>query len=137
MNKSSQEGSVKKWHRKEGEPFSAGDTLCEIHFQSIDIAFAPDHAGVLAEVLVNDGQFVPIQTPIAAYADSNDAYLQYVDLKRERQQEVSMLEAAKSVFQEQESSSKSITPMIMMRQIKHLIQHGKIEQESGKLLFPI
>lgn len=105
-----------------------------MHFQSIDIAFAPDHPGVLAEVLVNDGQFVPIHKPIAAFADNNDAYLQYFDLKRERQQEVSMLEAAKSAIQEQEPSNQSITPMVMMRQIKHLIQSGKIDQESGKLI---
>jgi pyruvate dehydrogenase E2 component (dihydrolipoamide acetyltransferase) len=122
---------VKKWVKKEGEKFELGDILCEIGFSSISIGFESEHSGILAKVLIHDGQLVEVEEPIAVYASNNDDYQSYLEAKR-----IAALEAQKlAEMAEAEKEKKEQKPdkMVLMREIKHLIQGGHLKDGSGEL----
>lgn len=101
------------------------------------IEFSADVSGILAEMLVNEGQHIAIEEPFVAYAANQNEYSEYFDSKREAMMEAAKLEAAKAAIEyaahqhEQETEKKSIvTPMIMLRHVKHLIQRKELDGGS-------
>lgn len=120
---------MKRWLKAEGDSFNAGDCLCEISFSSISIGYEIEHAGILAKVLVHDGQLVEVDTPIAVYASNQDDYMSYIESKR-----VEAI-AAEMFQQTKEEKPQKPDKMVLLREIKHLIQNGHIEDGSGKHSF--
>ncbi len=99
-------------------------------FSSISIGYESEHSGILAKVLVHDGQIVDVEEPIAVFASTKEDYQWYLDAKREAaleaQKLIDMAEAAKEQTQQKPDK------MILMREIKHLIQSGDLKDGSGK-----
>ncbi len=118
---------MKKWLKAEGETFNSGESLCELSFSSISIAYDTEHSGVLAQILVHDGQMVEVDSPIAVYASTKEDYMTYIDNKRLESIAAEMLADTK------EEKPQKPDKMILLREIKHLIQDGHIEDGSGKL----
>lgn len=54
------EGKVLKWLKQEGEAVSAGDAVVEIETDKVDMEVETTGAGVLRQILVNEGQTVPV-----------------------------------------------------------------------------
>ncbi|KAJ7387111.1 hypothetical protein OS493_004076 [Desmophyllum pertusum] len=44
-------GTIVKWMKKEGDPISAGDVLCEIETDKATIAMDSDEEGILAKIV--------------------------------------------------------------------------------------
>jgi pyruvate/2-oxoglutarate dehydrogenase complex dihydrolipoamide acyltransferase (E2) component len=120
---------------KEGDEFQSGDPICEIAFPSLTIQYAPEDSGILADVLVNDGQFIGVDKPFAVFANSKEDYLEYLDTKREAILEASKLDETIATQKEAEIPPAKVTPMIVLRHIKHMIQQGQIDAGSGKINF--
>src|SRR5687768_15751128 len=59
------EGAIATWHKKPGDSVVPGDLLVEIETDKALMEQEAYDAGVLAEVLVEEGENVPIGTPIA------------------------------------------------------------------------
>ena len=65
MGESITEGTLSKWLKKLGDPVKRDEPMFEISTDKVDAEIPAPSAGILAEILVNEGQTVPIQTLVA------------------------------------------------------------------------
>src|SRR6266704_5545698 len=65
MGESIAEGTVSKWLKKIGDPVKRDEPLFEISTDKVDAEIPSPTAGVLAEIKVQEGQTVPVQTLVA------------------------------------------------------------------------
>src|SRR5438876_8250244 len=62
MGESIAEGTLSKWLKKVGDPIKRDEPLFEISTDKVDAEIPAPVAGVLAEIKVQEGQTVPVQT---------------------------------------------------------------------------
>src|SRR3989475_4140248 len=65
MGESIAEGTLSKWLKKVGDPVKRDEPLFEISTDKVDAEIPASAAGVLAEIKVQEGQTVPVQTLVA------------------------------------------------------------------------
>ena len=68
-----QEGTVVRWLKAEGSNVELGEPLAEIETDKAVVEFESDIAGVLSQILVNEGVTVPVGNAIAVIADASEA----------------------------------------------------------------
>src|SRR2546428_43821 len=66
MGESIAEGTLSKWLKKLGDEVKRDEPLFEISTDKVDAEIPAPTAGVLAEIKVQEGQTVPVQTLVAA-----------------------------------------------------------------------
>ena len=67
-----EEGTVARWHKKEGEPVEAGDLLAEIETDKAIMEFEAPEGGVLLKIVVPEGQPVAVGAPIAYVGEKGE-----------------------------------------------------------------
>jgi 2-oxoglutarate dehydrogenase E2 component (dihydrolipoamide succinyltransferase) len=65
MGESIAEGTLSKWLKKVGDPVKRDEPIFEISTDKVDAEIPAPQTGVLAEILVTQGQTVPVQTVVA------------------------------------------------------------------------
>src|SRR6478672_565073 len=65
MGESIAEGTLSKWLKKVGDPVKRDEPIFEISTDKVDAEIPAPSSGVLAEILVTEGQTVPVQTLVA------------------------------------------------------------------------
>jgi pyruvate dehydrogenase E2 component (dihydrolipoamide acetyltransferase) len=65
LSDSMEEGTILQWLKQVGEDVAVGDELVEIETDKANMAYEADVAGTLTEILVQEGETVPIGSPIA------------------------------------------------------------------------
>src|SRR6266853_1380438 len=65
MGESIAEGTLSKWLKKVGDSVKRDEPLFEISTDKVDAEIPAPAAGVLAEIKVQEGQTVPVQTLVA------------------------------------------------------------------------
>src|ERR1043166_9579666 len=65
MGESIAEGTLSKWLKKVGDAVKRDEPLFEISTDKVDDEIPAPAAGVLAEIKVQEGQTVPVQTLVA------------------------------------------------------------------------
>jgi 2-oxoglutarate dehydrogenase E2 component (dihydrolipoamide succinyltransferase) len=65
MGESIAEGTLSRWIKKVGEPVKRDEPIFEISTDKVDAEIPSPTAGVLAEILVQEGQTVAVQTVVA------------------------------------------------------------------------
>ena len=65
MGESIAEGTLSKWLKKVGDPVKRDEPIFEISTDKVDAEIPSPTTGVLAEILVQEGQTVPVQTLVA------------------------------------------------------------------------
>src|SRR5512135_2333948 len=65
MGESIAEGTLSKWLKKVGDEVKRDEPLFEISTDKVDAEIPAPSAGVLAEIKVQQGQTVPVQTLVA------------------------------------------------------------------------
>jgi 2-oxoglutarate dehydrogenase E2 component (dihydrolipoamide succinyltransferase) len=65
MGESIAEGTLSKWLKKVGDPVKRDEPIFEISTDKVDAEIPASTAGVLAEILVQEGQTVAVQTVVA------------------------------------------------------------------------
>jgi 2-oxoglutarate dehydrogenase E2 component (dihydrolipoamide succinyltransferase) len=65
MGESIAEGTVSKWLKRVGDAVQRDEPIFEISTDKVDAEIPAPSAGVLAEILVQEGQTVPVQTVVA------------------------------------------------------------------------
>src|SRR2546429_4340799 len=65
MGESIAEGTLSKWLKKLGDEVKRDEPLFEISTDKVDAEISAPTAGVLAEIKVQEGQTVPVQTLVA------------------------------------------------------------------------
>jgi 2-oxoglutarate dehydrogenase E2 component (dihydrolipoamide succinyltransferase) len=65
MGESIAEGTLSRWLKKVGDEVKRDEPIFEISTDKVDAEIPASSAGVLAEILVQEGQTVPVQTVVA------------------------------------------------------------------------
>ncbi len=65
MGESIAEGTLSRWLKKVGEPVKRDEPMFEISTDKVDAEIPAPNAGVLAEILVKEGETVAVQTVVA------------------------------------------------------------------------
>src|SRR5687767_13640372 len=65
MGESLAEGTLAKWFKKVGDAVKRDETIFEISTDKVDSEVQAVSAGVLAEILVNEGETVPVNAVVA------------------------------------------------------------------------
>ncbi len=65
MGESIAEGTMSRWLKKPGDSVKRDEPLFEISTDKVDAEIPAPSAGILVEILVTDGQTVPVQTVVA------------------------------------------------------------------------
>ena len=65
MGESIAEGTLSKWLKKVGDSVKRDEPMFEISTDKVDAEIPAPNAGVLAEILVTEGQTVAVQTVVA------------------------------------------------------------------------
>jgi len=74
MGESIAEGTLSRWIKKVGEPIKRDEPMFEISTDKVDAEIPAPSAGVLAEILVQEGETVAVQTVVARIeTDANAA----------------------------------------------------------------
>jgi pyruvate dehydrogenase E2 component (dihydrolipoamide acetyltransferase) len=68
MGESVMEGTILTWHKAVGDSVELDETLLEISTDKVDSEVPSPSAGILAEILVAEGETVDVGTPIAVVA---------------------------------------------------------------------
>jgi pyruvate dehydrogenase E2 component (dihydrolipoamide acetyltransferase) len=71
LSDSMEEGTILSWLKQVGDEVAIGDQLVEIETDKANMAYEADEAGVLQEILAEEGETLPIGAPIARIGDSN------------------------------------------------------------------
>jgi pyruvate dehydrogenase E2 component (dihydrolipoamide acetyltransferase) len=66
------EGTIVKWHRREGEPVKVGDVLAEIETDKANMEMEALAAGVLRKILVPQGGTAPVGSLIGVIAEEGE-----------------------------------------------------------------
>lgn len=114
--------------KKEGDSFGAGESLCEISLSDFSLAVDHENSGIIAEIIAGNGKTVEADHPIASYVLSKGEYMDYVEKKREM---VLEQERMSGIQEDKAEKNKKPDTMVLMREIKHLIQSGAIQEGSG------
>ena len=65
LSDSMEEGTILTWLKQVGDEIAIGDELVEIETDKANMAYESDAAGTLQEILAQEGETLPIGTPIA------------------------------------------------------------------------
>jgi pyruvate dehydrogenase E2 component (dihydrolipoamide acetyltransferase) len=72
LSDSMEEGTILQWLKQVGDEVAIGEELVEIETDKANMAYESDLAGTLNEILVQEGETVPIGTPIARVEGSDE-----------------------------------------------------------------
>jgi len=71
LSDSMEEGTILTWLKSVGDEITVGDEIVEIETDKANMAYESDVAGTLTEILAQEGETLPIGTPIARVGDSD------------------------------------------------------------------
>src|SRR5206468_11233788 len=75
MGESIAEGTLSKWLKKVGDEVKRDEPIFEISTDKVDAEIPAPAAGVLAEIIVKEGETVPVQTVVARLETEKGAAL--------------------------------------------------------------
>jgi pyruvate dehydrogenase E2 component (dihydrolipoamide acetyltransferase) len=71
LSDSMEEGTILTWLKQVGDEVAVGDEIVEIETDKANMAYESDTAGTLTEILAQEGETLPIGSPIALIGESN------------------------------------------------------------------
>jgi pyruvate dehydrogenase E2 component (dihydrolipoamide acetyltransferase) len=72
LSDSMEEGTILTWMKQVGDEIKVGDEIVEIETDKANMAYESDVAGTLTEILAQEGETLPIGTPIARVGDDGE-----------------------------------------------------------------
>ena len=130
-----QVGRVDKWLKKEGDWFDTRDPICIVtvsedliieNYNDVQVEIDAHSSGIIAKIMVNAGDIIPVHTPIAMFLDNKQEYLEYLEGLRLAQDEVELIEEMKPLSDE----GIKATSKILMREIRHIMKKCEIDTSS-------
>ena len=71
MGESIMEGTILAWLKKVGDPIEQDESVLEVATDKVDTEIPSEHAGVLSEILADEGEVVEVGKPIAIIETAN------------------------------------------------------------------
>src|SRR5215211_8684212 len=72
LSDSMEEGTILTWLKQVGDEIAVGDELVEIETDKANMAYEADVGGTLQEILAQEGETLPIGTPIARIGEGSN-----------------------------------------------------------------
>lgn len=72
LSDSMEEGTILTWMKSVGDEIAVGDEIVEIETDKANMAYEADVAGTLTEILAQEGETLPIGSPIAVVGDPSE-----------------------------------------------------------------
>jgi pyruvate dehydrogenase E2 component (dihydrolipoamide acetyltransferase) len=72
LSDSMEEGTILQWFKQVGDEVAVGDELVEIETDKANMAYEADLAGVLTEIVAQEGETLPIGSVIARIGESSE-----------------------------------------------------------------
>mmetsp|Transcript_9099 Transcript_9099/g.15383 ORF Transcript_9099/g.15383 Transcript_9099/m.15383 type:complete len:236 (+) Transcript_9099:74-781(+) len=135
-------GCVEKWLKKQGDTFTAGETICEVTIDGVTLGIDQKEGGVLADILVAEEADVPVGKTLAIVVNSADDYDAFIAKFKNLQEDVNedsttseTTTSTSSMKQEPTStadgaSDTSHNIIILIKAVKNLIKTGAINEED-------
>ena len=67
-----EEGTIVKWHKKEGDPVAQSDIICEVETDKATMEYEAVNEGTLLKILVRDGGQARVGEPIAVVGEPGE-----------------------------------------------------------------
>jgi pyruvate/2-oxoglutarate dehydrogenase complex dihydrolipoamide acyltransferase (E2) component len=132
LSQSATAGSLDRWLKQEGHPYKKGETLAEITLDGVTIGLQLKEPGVLVKHLLNEGQIAAVGDAMALVADSQEGYMEYLDdLRLSTEEQEDMLALDKKRLEAEAAKELAKSNVMILRHIKHMIQHKQLEDETG------
>jgi pyruvate dehydrogenase E2 component (dihydrolipoamide acetyltransferase) len=72
LSDSMEEGTILTWMKQVGDEIAVGDEIVEIETDKANMAYEADVAGTLTEIIAQEGDTLPIGSPIAVIGDPSE-----------------------------------------------------------------
>ena len=121
-------GTIDRWFKKEGDKVIAKESICSVTLDGLTIELNTEQDGYLADIIKKVGEEVNVDEPIALYITTKEGFMSYIDAEREASYDEEKLAIIK------ESTEESIPKFdnkVLLRELKHLIERGILEDGSG------
>ena len=126
-------GTIASWNLQEGESFSAGDVICGVETDKATVDFEAQDDGVVAKLLMEPGNEIPVGTPIMITVEEEDDVGAFKDYVHQASEAPAAAEAAPSPAVSEESTSSSppagagpadstLGDFVLMPSARHLAQ---------------
>ena len=106
--------------------------MAEITLDGVTIGLQLKESGVMVKHLMNEGQMGDVGTDLALVVDSDESYMEYLDELRVATEEA---EDLKEIAANREMVEKRTSAVIILRHIKHMIQNGRLKDETGMYVY--
>ena len=87
-----EEGTIAKWHAKEGDKVEAGSLLIEVTTDKATVEHNALDEGYLRKIIVAEGDTAKVNQPIAIFTETADESIEDVKLEPEEKKEDSKSE---------------------------------------------
>ena len=71
-----EEGVIVEWMKKEGDEIKHGDVLFILETDKVTVESEAQQAGTLVKILVQEGERVPVRTPVALMVGKGETYVE-------------------------------------------------------------
>lgn len=88
-----EEGTIAKWHAKEGDHVKAGDVIIEVATDKATVEHSALDEGFLRKILISDGQIARVNQAIAIFTETQDESIEGYEPEGEKTPEVPSAEA--------------------------------------------
>jgi pyruvate dehydrogenase E2 component (dihydrolipoamide acetyltransferase) len=107
MGESVNEGTIIKWHKKEGDKVERDEIIFEISTDKVDTEIPSPAAGVMQEIKVGEGETVEVGTVVAIISENGEAAAASGETKEEKPQPVKTAdEKTETVMEEEQKPEK-------------------------------
>ena len=138
MGESIMEGTVLNWLKQEGDTIEADESVLEVATDKVDTEVPAIHGGVLKEILVKEGDIVPVGAPIAKIeteeaGDSTPAVDNTPSTTKEVVAEVvaTQTESNGTVVMEKPNGDRFYSPLVMNIARQENIPMNELESVPG------
>ncbi|KAI8096927.1 uncharacterized protein BX664DRAFT_325207 [Halteromyces radiatus] len=133
MSPTMTEGTIHKWQKKEGESFAAGDVLLELETDKAQIDVEAPDDGVLAKIVLGDGQKGSVNSLIALLAEEGDD-ISNIQIP-EDDSNTSSAQEQQTIKEEKKEANASVTPVVPMGH--HDLDTSKLKKPLSPAVFSL
>lgn len=139
MGESVMEGTIIKWHKKEGDKVEKDEIIFEISTDKVDTEVPSPEEGVLAEILVSENETVEAGQTVARISKSGGIVKKKTELKTDepKKEQPTQQETVKQPVQEKEektsttSSDRFYSPLVMKIANTENVSYDELESIDG------
>lgn len=129
-----EEGTIAKWHKKQGDHVESGDLLLEIATDKATMEFNALDEGYLRKILIEEGKIASVNDPIAIFTESKDESIEGFELPKKQEPAEQQKEPAESESKQEVSAVKAASISQPQFVPAPPLEGVRLEDPLGKIL---